>query len=95
MVVVRQPEPGNYRIRLAGQGTWLASVQARSAIHLVAGGGEPSIVGPVGVVRFTFAGPTGVAIEKPSVGSYRIAAEGSDSQGFPFRRLHAPLMLSQ
>jgi hypothetical protein len=107
---VDAPEPGLWRVKLAGTGYYSVIAQGKSAIGLSVPSIDPitaRVTGPVGRVEFRILSRSGAPLGAISVTQdgalfhdvfappgqpYRIAVEGVDDQGKPFRRVHAPLL---
>lgn len=115
---VEAPEPGIWRVKLAGTGYFSAIAQGRSALSFSVSGlaipmpaQEQSVTarlyGPVASAEFLILARNGSALKAipmtesatgdyqgkflPPAEPFRIAVEGTDSEGRSFRRVHAPL----
>lgn len=95
---VLRPEPGEWRLRLRGDGFYSIVVEGKSAIHF--DGGAPSgnagqaayrLTGDEGETLLRLDGPPGADFQAPYP-RYRAAVEGTDAQGFPFQRLTRQMM---
>jgi hypothetical protein len=106
------PEPGLWRVKLAGTGYFSAIAQGKSGIglivlHVDAQSLTARMNGSIASAEFRILARNGATLQTipmtqdgpdfkgaftPPTQPYRIAAEGQDDQGRPFRRVHAPLL---
>ena len=106
------PEPGLWRVKLAGTGYFSAIAQGKSGIGLTVLRADPQsltarVSGSITNTEFRILARNGATLQTipmtqdgpefkgaftPPAQPYRIAVEGQDQQGRPFRRVHAPLL---
>lgn len=90
---VSRPEPGEWRLRLRGDGFYSIVVEAKSAVHFDGGAldGRAQLIayrltGDEGQTLMRLEGPPATDFKAPYA-RYRLAVEGVDEQGLPFQRL--------
>ena len=95
---IPRPDPGEWRLRLRGDGFYSIVVEGKSAIHFDggapsgnAGNGAYRLIGDEGETFLRLDGPPSADF-RALYPRYRTAVEGVDAHGFPFQRLTRRMM---
>ena len=92
-----RPQPGEWSLRLRGNGFYSIVVEAKSALSYSPTAPTPGaryrLTGDEGQTLLRLEGPPPPDLVAPYP-RYRIAVEGTDEQGFPFQRLTRQMVLS-